>query len=170
MTEVAGEVCDGFLCHGFTTERYLREVTLPALERGPRQGRHDAWTASRSPARRSWSPAPTRRRWPPPSPAPVSRSPSTAPPPPTAACSSCTAGASLQAELNALSKQGRWVEMGGLIDDEILNTFAVVGDPKTVGRGLVDRWGPVASRISLYATYSSDPAMWPEVIDAIRTA
>src|SRR3546814_5845246 len=29
MTEVAGEGCDGFLCHGFTTERYLREVTLP---------------------------------------------------------------------------------------------------------------------------------------------
>src|SRR6476659_10087377 len=34
MTEVAGEVCDGFICHAFTTERYLREVTLPALQRG----------------------------------------------------------------------------------------------------------------------------------------
>src|SRR5262245_20419839 len=34
MTEVAGETCDGFLCHGFTTERYLREVTIPAPERG----------------------------------------------------------------------------------------------------------------------------------------
>ncbi|MFV0306149.1 MAG: TIGR03617 family F420-dependent LLM class oxidoreductase, partial [Desertimonas sp.] len=34
MTEVAGEVCDGFLCHGFTTEKYLREVTIPALARG----------------------------------------------------------------------------------------------------------------------------------------
>ncbi|MFM8529361.1 MAG: TIGR03617 family F420-dependent LLM class oxidoreductase, partial [Ilumatobacteraceae bacterium] len=34
MTEVAGEVCDGFICHGFTTEKYLREVTIPALERG----------------------------------------------------------------------------------------------------------------------------------------
>ena len=34
MTEVAGEVGDGFLVHGFTTERYLREVSLPALERG----------------------------------------------------------------------------------------------------------------------------------------
>ncbi len=34
MTEVAGEVADGFLCHGFTTEKYLREVTLPALARG----------------------------------------------------------------------------------------------------------------------------------------
>src|SRR3954463_608887 len=34
MTEVAGETADGLLVHGFTTERYLREVTLPALERG----------------------------------------------------------------------------------------------------------------------------------------
>ncbi len=34
MTEVAGEVCDGFICHGFSTEKYVREVTLPALERG----------------------------------------------------------------------------------------------------------------------------------------
>src|SRR2546430_3328633 len=34
MTEVAGEVADGLLVHGFTTERYLREVTIPALERG----------------------------------------------------------------------------------------------------------------------------------------
>ncbi len=34
MTEVAGEVADGFICHPFTTERYLREVTLPALRAG----------------------------------------------------------------------------------------------------------------------------------------
>src|SRR4051794_2913824 len=34
MTEVAGEACDGIIIHGFTTERYVREVTLPAIERG----------------------------------------------------------------------------------------------------------------------------------------
>ena len=34
MTEVAGEMADGMLVHGFTTEHYLREVTLPAVERG----------------------------------------------------------------------------------------------------------------------------------------
>ena len=34
MTEVAGEVADGLLAHGFTTARYMREVTLPAFERG----------------------------------------------------------------------------------------------------------------------------------------
>ena len=33
LTEFAGEVADGFVAHGFTTERYLREVTLPAIER-----------------------------------------------------------------------------------------------------------------------------------------
>ena len=34
MTEVAGEVADGFMVHPFCTERSLLEVTLPALERG----------------------------------------------------------------------------------------------------------------------------------------
>src|SRR6202046_4723299 len=34
MTEVAGEVGDGLRVHGFSTERYIREVSLPALERG----------------------------------------------------------------------------------------------------------------------------------------
>ena len=34
MTETAGAVADGLLVHGFTTERYLREVTVPALARG----------------------------------------------------------------------------------------------------------------------------------------
>ena len=41
MTEVAGEVCDGFIYHGFTTPSYLREVTLPALLRGRAAGGHD---------------------------------------------------------------------------------------------------------------------------------
>src|SRR5205807_438 len=40
LTEVAGEVADGLLVHAFTTSTYLRERTLPALERGlARSGR-----------------------------------------------------------------------------------------------------------------------------------
>src|ERR1700680_780316 len=34
MTTVAAEVADGMLVHGFTTERYLREVTLPLIQDG----------------------------------------------------------------------------------------------------------------------------------------
>ncbi len=41
MTEVAGEVCDGFLCHGFTTEKFLREVTTPGARAWAGEGRQD---------------------------------------------------------------------------------------------------------------------------------
>ena len=41
MTEVAGEVADGMILHPFTTERYVREVTMPALERGFADGGPD---------------------------------------------------------------------------------------------------------------------------------
>src|SRR6478752_4748474 len=34
MTEVASETDVASPCHGFTAEKYLREVTLPVLERG----------------------------------------------------------------------------------------------------------------------------------------
>ena len=37
MTRMAGEVADGFLCHGFTTERWIRERTVPALAEGRRR-------------------------------------------------------------------------------------------------------------------------------------
>ena len=127
MTEVAGETCDGFLCHGFTTERYLREVTIPALERGRREGRQDD---GRVPDRRAELRRDRRRR----------RGAGARPPTGTrqqiAFYGSTPAyrpvlelhgWGGLQDELNALSKQGEWVQMGKLIDDEILNTFAVVG-------------------------------------------
>jgi hypothetical protein len=37
MSRAAGEVADGFLCHGFTTERWIREHTRPALAEGRRR-------------------------------------------------------------------------------------------------------------------------------------
>ena len=87
-----------------------------------------------------------------------------------ARCSSCTAGASLQDELNALSKQGEWVEMGKLIDDEILNTFAVVGEPEEIAPELHARYGDCIQRISFYAPYKSDPERWRGVMEALKAA
>ncbi len=40
----------------------------------------------------------------------------------------------LQTELHQLSMQGQWDTMGTLIDDEMLNTFAVVAPMDPVGR------------------------------------
>jgi len=76
----------------------------------------------------------------------------------------------LQDELNTLSKQGKWVEMGGLIDDEILNTFAVVGEPEQIAPELSQRYGDVIQRINFYAPYKSDPERWRVVLEALKAA
>jgi probable F420-dependent oxidoreductase len=38
MTRIAGEVADGVILHGFTTRKYIEEVTLPALTEGCARG------------------------------------------------------------------------------------------------------------------------------------
>jgi alkanesulfonate monooxygenase SsuD/methylene tetrahydromethanopterin reductase-like flavin-dependent oxidoreductase (luciferase family) len=75
----------------------------------------------------------------------------------------------LQDELNTLSKQGKWVEMGNLINDEILNTFAVVGSPEHVAPELKRRYDDVIQRISFYAPYKSDPERWRRVISDLQS-
>jgi probable F420-dependent oxidoreductase len=169
MTEVAGEVCDGFICHGFTTERYLREVTLPALERGRAKagktmegfeivgpsfvvtGATDEELARAS--------AGTRQQ--------IAFYGST---PAYRGVLELHGWGELQERLNSLSKQGKWVEMGGLIDDEILNTFAVVGTPEQIAPELHARYGDVIQRISFYAPYSSDPERRSSIIAAVKAA
>jgi hypothetical protein len=58
--------------------------------------------------------------------------------------------------------------MGELIDDDILNTFAVVAEPEQVAPELLKRYGDVATRISFYAPYKSDPDRWRGVMEALQ--
>ena len=77
----------------------------------------------------------------------------------------------LQPELNALSKQGKWVEMGELITPDILHTFAVVADqPEDVAGELSKRFGDVVDRCSFYAPYKSDPERWRAVVAGLKRA
>jgi probable F420-dependent oxidoreductase len=76
----------------------------------------------------------------------------------------------LQDDLNKLSKEGKWVEMGELVDDEILNTFAVVGEPEQVAPELKRRYGDVIDRVSFYAPYQADRSRWLPVIEALKAA
>jgi len=61
----------------------------------------------------------------------------------------------LQSELNAMSKQGRWVEMGGLIDDNLIGHFAVVAEPEGIASAIKSRFGDVVDRTS--AAYAQLP-------------
>ena len=167
MTEVCGEVSDGFICHGFTTEKYLREVTIPALARGRAKagktmegfdivGPSFVVTGNNEDEMKAAA-AGTRQQ--------ISFYGST---PAYRGVLEAHGWGGLQDDLNTLSKQGKWAEMGTLIDDEILNTFAVVGEPESIAPELHRRYGDVISRISFYAPYKSDPARWQPVIEAIK--
>jgi probable F420-dependent oxidoreductase len=76
----------------------------------------------------------------------------------------------LQTELNRLSKQGGWVQMGELIDDEILRTFAVVAEPEGVAAELKRRYSGVVDRCSFYAPYRTDPERWTAVVADLKAA
>jgi probable F420-dependent oxidoreductase len=157
MTRVAGEVADGMLVHGFTTERYLREVTMPALEAGFAAGgrrRADfqlsypafvvtgdtdqdvsaAVTATRKQiafyaSTPAYRPVLDRHGW-----------------------------GELQPELTILSKRGEWDEMGKSITDDVLETFAVRGSPEEIPGLLQRRFGDVIDRVSLYMPGGQDLA------------
>ncbi len=167
MTEVAGEVCDGFLCHGFTTEKYLREVTIPALERGRAKAGKTmdgfeivgpSFVVTGANEKEMDAAATGTRRQ-------IAFYGST---PAYRGVLETHGWGGLQDELNVLSKQGKWEEMGNLITDDILNTFAVVAEPEKVAPELLTRYGDVISRISFYAPYKADPDRWLPVIDALK--
>jgi hypothetical protein len=75
----------------------------------------------------------------------------------------------LQPELNRMSKQGRWKEMGSLIGDDVLNEFAVVAEPHDVVPEMIRRYGDFVDRTS--AGFSvGDPDMRRKMIEALRAA
>lgn len=170
MTETAGAVADGILLHPFTTERYLREVTVPALMRGSGgglaegfevvdasfvvTGRSDAeWEASARSVRRqlafyastpAYLPVLAQHGW-----------------------------EGLGHELHEMSVSrdpDRWARMADHVPDEVLETFAVVAAPQDLPAKLVERGGDVVGRYSVNADGVGDPALVLELARGIREA
>jgi probable F420-dependent oxidoreductase len=165
MTQAAGEVADGYICHGFTTERYVREVTLPALEAGAaKAGRQLSDVEISLPAFVATGETEEQLA------AAVAASRSQvafyASTPSYRGVLELHGWGDLQGELNALTKQGRWAEMGDAIDDEVLRTFAVVGEPDAIVPEIVRRYGGLVQRISLNAAVRDRPA----ALDLLRSA
>jgi probable F420-dependent oxidoreductase len=168
MTEVAGEAGDGLLVHGFTTERYLREVSLPALERGAaRAGKTRADLTVSYPgfvvtgaagADVAAADAAVRQQ--------IAFYGST---PAYRAVLELHGWGDLHPELNTLSKRGEWVKMGELISDEMLEAFAVVCPIDEVAARVKARFGDVVDRFSFYAPYKMEPELWKAVLEGFHT-
>jgi probable F420-dependent oxidoreductase len=168
MTRVAAEVADGLLCHSFTTERYLREVTLPAVEHvlqtnGRRRGNFrivgmpfiamgqddEELENSIAAARRSvafyastpaYKPVLDFHGW-----------------------------GDIQPEMLRLSKLGRWQEMGEILDDEILRAFCVIGDPAQCAQQLKKRFSGVFDLACGYSYSRVGPGGLPaEILHELR--
>jgi probable F420-dependent oxidoreductase len=73
----------------------------------------------------------------------------------------------LQPEANRLSKEGKWADMAALVDDDMLRTFAVVGEPADVARQIVDRFEGQVERVSP-VIYSPSPDLLEVLLGNIR--
>ena len=154
MTQVAGEVADGIIVHPFTTEKYLRETTVPALERGfakagkQRSGFEVSYpcfvVAGRDERELARAGVATKQQI-----AFYGSTPAYRP-----VLDSIDVG-ELQTELNVMSKQGRWAEMGSLITDDMLDAFGIVGPPEEIAGRLLARYGDIVDRTS--AAYANLP-------------
>jgi probable F420-dependent oxidoreductase len=168
MTEVAGEVCDGLLVHPFSTERYLKEVTLPAVERGLAKAGRDrssyetsytAFVAAGNEQEQAAAKELIKGQ--------VSFYGST---PAYRPVLELHGWGDLQTELNGLSKQGKWAEMSALITDDIVDAFAIVADIDDVADRLIERFGGAIDRTGFYFPISNDADARAAVVKKLQTA
>lgn len=165
MVKVAGEVADGWIVHPLHSREFLQAVTIPALEAGLcKSGRtrrdvkisaqtivmigdDDAGIAkARNDARAQiafYSSTPAYK----------------------IALDHHGWGAK-QAELNRLSKRGRWLEMIEYVDDDMLDTIGVSGTPAQVAAALRVR-NDFADRTTLVAYNQSGPDAVAEIARAL---
>jgi probable F420-dependent oxidoreductase len=167
MTKVTGEVADGLLCHVFTTDRYLRETTLPALTAGAEAAGRDRadvevclpvlLVTGRDEAERDAVATAARGQLAFYGSTPAYRS-----------VLDAHGWGDLHDELHAASLRGEWERMPELIDDEVLATFAVVTEPESAGADIRARFGGLADRISLATAFTFADDTWGTLVDDLR--
>ena len=167
MTRMAAETADGLMVMPFSTERYFNENTLPIVTEGLRAagrerssftivsqailgvGRNEAEMAQAATGVRgllsfygstpSYRPVLEAHGW-----------------------------GDLQTELNTLSKAGRWIDMTGLITDEMMNTLSICGTPDRVADELVRRFDGVSDRVAFYLPYPVPLDLIGETVAAVK--
>lgn len=161
MTTMAGATADGFLCHAFSTERWMRDHTIPALTAGREQtGKALAeftvkaaiYLATGTDEQIANAVAEIKTHL-----AFYGSTPAYRP------VLDAHGWGDLGADLTALSKQRRWAEMAAVIDDDVVSAFALVGPTGSIPSQLTARCAGVVNRVSFLVQRPS-----PELLEAIR--
>jgi probable F420-dependent oxidoreductase len=142
LTRATAEVADGLLVMPFGSAKFLRESTMPAVREGlAAAGRTESSFAVVPEIILSAGEAhdATRRLL-----AFYGSTPAYRP------VLDIHGWGDLQPELNAMSKQGKWLEMACLISDEVLHTIAACGTPKQIAAHIRERVDGVGDTVCLY--------------------
>ena len=164
MTRVAGEVADGVILHGFTTPRYIQEVSIPALIEGATgagRTRSDLEVSimafvvtGRTPHEMSEAAKAVREQ--------IAFYGST---PAYRGVMELHGWGDVADELSVLARRGgdAWEHLGDLISDEMLGQFAVVAELGDVAEAISARFGGLVDRLSFYTPYPSAAEIWDDV-------
>jgi len=148
LTRAVAEVADGLLVMPFGSARFMREVTMPRVREGLAAAGRSASQLAVVPevivsaGERDGDHETARRLL-----AFYGSTPAYRP------VLDAHGWGELQPELNVMSKQGRWAEMGGLVSDEMLHTIAACGTPVQIAahiRSRIEAAEGLADRVCLY--------------------
>lgn len=166
LTRAAAEHADGLLVMPFSTKRFLHRNTMAAVRDGLAQAgraREDfavvpeiIVATGATDAEREAAEAATRML--------LGFYASTPAYAPVLAAHGWEA---LQPELNALSKQGQWAQLGAAITDEILHTIAACGTPAQVAARIRDRVDGISETVCVYQAAPIAPALIGEIVDGL---
>lgn len=146
MGRLAGESADGFLVHPFHSPRYLREVILPAIERGANShGRSlDAVVVSVTAITISNAREKEFARQ------QIAFYAST----PSYRAVMALHGWTQEAEtLSSLAARGKWGKMAELVSDEMLEVFTTTASEDNLPTALRNRYQGLADRLTLYTPF-----------------
>lgn len=164
LAQLAGELADGFLAHPFHSAEYLAEVIAPAIQRGAQKSQRQreavqlSVTAFCATAKEEaefvrsqiafYASTPSYRRvmehhgW-----------------------------GEIGERLSSLASRAQWEDMPALIDDTMLETFAVVADEKHLAEKLRQRYAALAQRLALYLPFvpGQRDAFWRDLVGEMRS-
>src|SRR3954447_20871376 len=163
MVETAGAIADGFLSHPLLSRGYLTEVLLPQLDGGRRSagrpddavtlcamtmvvtGRSEEGLAAAGDATRrqigfyastpAYKPVLDHHGW-----------------------------GELHTQAHSLTLKGQWSDLAALVDDDVLHTFAIVGEPAQVNAGLHERFTGLVDRVMLSMPYDAHETLALDVV------
>jgi probable F420-dependent oxidoreductase len=163
LSALAGEVADGFHAHVYHSPLYLREVVRPAIEAG-------AQKANRSADEIQLSTSVFTVTGPEESEFVRSQIAFYASTPTYRSVMELHGWEETADQLQGLARKGAWQDLTTLIDDEMLDTFAVVCEPNELPGMLVKRYAGLVDRLALYLPYipgQRDEA-WSELLSGIH--